>query len=151
MEPTTAEPTPSASDSFDKLKATAAAIKEGDGWDDGPSVPIRQRQVEKLTDDMMTTELSPNVFAQRVGATSLQDLLEASAVYMSMVEGKSKFSRRDVMTALSQIGAQRDYPQQARLKSFRKLLTTGALVRVDDGMFTVSDTVRDEYETQLRA
>ena len=145
------DPRPSSTDGFDKLRATAAAIKHGDDWDDGPSVPISQRKVEKLTDDMLGNALSPTIFAQRVGANSLQDLLEASAVYMAMVEGKSKFSRRDVMTALSQIGTEQDYPQHARLKSFRKLLTTGALVRVDDGMYTVSESIRDDYATQLRA
>lgn len=96
-------------------------------------------------------ETSPTAFARRVGANSLQDLLEASAVYMDVVEGKSRFSRRDVMQALNQIGSENDYTQEARLKSFRKLLTTGSLVRVDDGMFTVSQSTRFGYETRLQA
>lgn len=70
---------------------------------------------------------------------------------MDVVEGKSRFSRRDVMQALNQIGADNDYTQEARLKSFRKLLTTGSLVRVDDGLFTVSQSTRFGYETRLQA
>ena len=96
-------------------------------------------------------ETSPTAFARRVGATTLQDLLEVSAVYMDIVEGKSRFSRRDVMQALHQIDSDSDYSQEARLKSFRKLLTTGSLVRVDDGLFTVSQATRFGYESQLQA
>jgi hypothetical protein len=70
---------------------------------------------------------------------------------MDTVEGKSRFSRRDVMQTLNTIGADKDYTQEARLKSFRKLLTTGSLVRVDNGMFTVSQATRFGYETQLQA
>ena len=55
------------------------------------------------------------------------------------------------MQALHQIDADKDYTQEARLKSFRKLLTTGSLVRVDDGMFTVSQATRYGYESQLQA
>lgn len=95
-------------------------------------------------------EQSPAAFARRVGASSLQDLLESSAAFMSIVEGKAKFSRRDVMQALAAIGVEKDYTQEARLKSFRKLLTNGAIVRSDDGLFAISHATRFGYETRLR-
>lgn len=94
---------------------------------------------------------SPAVFARQMGAQSLQDLLEASAAYISIVEGKARFSRREVMQALTDIGIEKDYTPEARLKSFRKLVTAGAIVRSDDGMFAISHATRFGYETQLRA
>ncbi|MEL6794426.1 MAG: hypothetical protein AAFP78_13280, partial [Pseudomonadota bacterium] len=94
---------------------------------------------------------SPAVFARQMGAQSLQDLLEASAAYVSIVEGKAHFSRRDVMQALNDIGIEKDYTPEARLKTFRKLVTAGAIIRSDDGMFAISHATRFGYETQLRA
>jgi hypothetical protein len=94
---------------------------------------------------------SPASFARQVGASSLQDLLEASAAYMAIVEGKAKFSRHEVMDALSEIGAEKDYSHEARLKSFRRLIMIGAIVQSEDGMFTVSHSTRYNYENQLRA
>ena len=139
------------SNGFDRLRETVAAAMPAV---DEPLIPSRKEVVERPSiseaidyDD----ETSPTAFARRVGANTLQDLLEASAVYMDIVEGKSRFSRRDVMQALHQIDADKDYTQEARLKSFRKLLTTGSLVRVDDGMFTVSQATRYGYESQLQA
>lgn len=95
--------------------------------------------------------ISAEQFAHHVGATSLQDLLEATAVYMAIVQGRNSFSRREVMQAFNLIGTDREYTQEARLKTFRKLLTTGALVRMDDGEFAISHATRFGYENQLRA
>ena len=94
---------------------------------------------------------SPAAFARQMGAQSLQDLLEASAAFVSIVDGKAKFSRRDVMLALNDIGLDKEYTPEARLKSFRKLLTSGAIVRAEDGMFAISHATRFGYETQLRS
>lgn len=138
-------------DGFVRLhRSVAAAMPPADA----PTVryPAANLPPESISEAIdYNDETSPTAFARRVGATSLQDLLEASAVYMDVVEGKSRFSRRDVMQALNQIGSENDYTQEARLKSFRRLLTTGSLVRVDDGMFTVSQSTRFGYETRLQA
>ncbi len=138
-------------DGFVRLRqSVAAAMPPTDApGNDHPSSKQPPDSISEAID--YDDETSPTAFARRVGATSLQDLLEASAVYMDVVEGKSRFSRRDVMQALNQIGSENDYTQEARLKSFRKLLTTGSLVRVDDGMFTVSQSTRFGYETRLQA
>ena len=54
------------------------------------------------------------------------------------------------MKALAETGAEKGYTQEARLKSFRKLLTNGALVRSDDGLFAISHATRFGYENRLR-
>lgn len=138
---------------FDRLRESVAAAMPAS---EEPEVSFGAAKSDAQPDSTSEAidyddETSPTVFARRVGAKTLQDLLEASAVYMDTVEGKSRFSRRDVMQTLNTIGADKDYTQEARLKSFRKLLTTGSLVRVDDGMFTVSQATRFGYETQLQA
>lgn len=138
-------------DGFVRLRESVAAAMP---TADEPTViyPAVKSPPESISEAIdYDDETSPTAFARRVGANSLQDLLEASAVYMDVVEGKSRFSRRDVMQALNQIGADNDYTQEARLKSFRKLLTTGSLVRVDDGLFTVSQATRFGYETRMQA
>ena len=140
-------------DGFDRLRESVAAAMPAS---EEPEVSFGAAKSDAQPDSISEAidyddETSPTVFARRVGAKTLQDLLEASAVYMDTVEGKSRFSRRDVMQTLNTIGADKDYTQEARLKSFRKLLTTGSLVRVDNGMFTVSQATRFGYETQLQA
>ena len=140
-------------DGFDRLRESVAAAMPAP---EEPEVSFGAAKSDAQPDSTSEAidyddETSPTVFARRVGAKTLQDLLEASAVYMDTVEGKSRFSRRDVMQTLNTIGADKDYTQEARLKSFRKLLTTGSLVRVDNGMFTVSQATRFGYETQLQA
>lgn len=139
-------------DGFDRLRESVAAAMPAS---EEPEVSFGAAKSDAQPDSISEAidyddETSPTVFARRVGAKTLQDLLEASAVYMDTVEGKSRFSRRDVMQTLNTIGADKDYTQEARLKSFRKLLTTGSLVRLDDGMFTVSQATRFGYETQLQ-
>lgn len=138
---------------FDRLRETAEAqlpkLEE-------PTLELSRNAPERalfaISDGKdLDDAASPAVFARHMGAQSLQDLLEASAAYVSIVDGKAKFSRRDVMLALNDIGLDKEYTPEARLKSFRKLLTSGAIVRAEDGMFAISHATRFGYETQLRS
>ncbi len=95
--------------------------------------------------------MSPEDFASHIGATSLHDLLEATAVYMAIVEGRAHFSRADVMHAFARIEISGKYTTEQRLKTFRKLLASGAITRVDETAYTLSHETRFGYETQLRA
>ncbi|RMH45795.1 MAG: hypothetical protein D6686_16795 [Alphaproteobacteria bacterium] len=90
-------------------------------------------------------------FARRMGAASLPELLEASAAYTTLVRGQPRFSRRDIMLALDEIGAEESFTQEARIKSFGRLLRKGSIVRVDDGRFALSRTTRSSYEERLSA
>lgn len=138
---------------FERLRQTAEASLPK--LDQTKRDPAREASEPKLfavrSDGDLDPSDGPGAFARRVGAQSLQDLLEASAAYMAIVEGKSKFSRRDVMQALSEIGLEEEFTPEARLKSFRKLVTNGAIIRADDGMFAISHATRFGYESQLRS
>jgi hypothetical protein len=88
-------------------------------------------------------------FTRRLGAASLPELLEASAAFTTLVRGQARFSRRDIMLALDEIGEDKDFTQEARIKSFGKLLRKGSIVRVDDGKFTMSRSALNSYESKL--
>ncbi|MGB0506107.1 MAG: hypothetical protein ACPGGK_07895 [Pikeienuella sp.] len=152
-EPKTAKKTKSSTEGgFGRLEeARDAALPKLNEFVE-PKAPISEPRLVALTNEgEIDDSISAEEFAQQVGATSLQGLLEATAVYMAIVQGKNSFSRREVMQAFSLIGTDREYTQEARLKTFRKLLTTGALVRMDDGEFSISHATRYGYENQLRA
>lgn len=90
-------------------------------------------------------------FAASVGAASLPELLEASAAYVTLVSGRSSFSRRDIMTLLDSLGNEEDYSQEARIKSFGKLLRGGSILRTGDGQFTISEQALSSYEHKVGA
>jgi len=81
-------------------------------------------------------------FAERIGAFELTDLLEASAAYTSIVEGKSRFSRAQVMSKLAKLNTGDAYTKEAGLRSFGKLLREGKILRVQDGQFGISKASR---------
>lgn len=87
-----------------------------------------------------------NSFTASVGADSLPELLEASAAFVTLVRGQATFSRRDIMTMLDTIESDREYTQEARIKSFGKLLRGGTLLRTGDGQFAISDRALTAYE-----
>ncbi len=138
---------------FKRLQETAtAALPDLESTKRSRAAELPTRQLFAVSNaESHDDASSPASFARRVGASSLQDLLEASAAFVAIVEGKAKFSRREVMHALAEIGSEKDYSQEARLKSFRRLVTIGAIVPSEDGMFTISHATRYGYENQLRA
>ncbi len=81
-------------------------------------------------------------FAERIGAFELQDLLEASAAYTSIVEGKSRFSRAQIMSKITKIDSNGAFTKEAGLRSFGRLLREGKILRVQDGQFAISKASR---------
>ena len=79
-------------DGFDRLRESVAAAMPAT---DQPLAAPPKMAAEPLTISEAIDydeESSPTAFARTVGATTLQDLLEASAAYIDIVEGKSRFS-----------------------------------------------------------
>ncbi|NOX41146.1 MAG: hypothetical protein GXP05_11740 [Alphaproteobacteria bacterium] len=81
-------------------------------------------------------------FAERIGAFELQDLLEASAAYTSIIEGKSRFSRAQIMSKITKIDSNGAFTKEAGLRSFGRLLREGKILRVQDGQFAISKASR---------
>ena len=78
-------------------------------------------------------------FAEKLGANSLADLLEASAVYCTQVLGRPNFSRPLVMRQLETLIDQPDHPREDRLRAFGTLLRQGRIAKVKRGQFAMTE------------
>lgn len=81
-----------------------------------------------------------NEFAERVGAASLPDLLEAAASYLAFVEERDQFSRPQLMGKARQALGE-EFSREDGLRHFGRLLREGKLRKVSAGRFTVSDRI----------
>ncbi|MEX0285624.1 MAG: hypothetical protein AB3N23_13530 [Paracoccaceae bacterium] len=117
-----------------------------DGTDETPREPVRPRRV---TTELLETEGAGAseeetsgfaVFAEKVGATGLSELLEAAAAYMSFVEGREKFSRPQLMTKVRQVERD-DFNREDGLRSFGQLLREGKIQKVGGGRFAASPEI----------
>ena len=87
-------------------------------------------------------------FAERLGASSLPELLEAAAAYTATVEGVEHFSRPHIIRKVIGIAEEEDYSREDSLRSFGMLLRQGKIQKVSRGQFTLTDASR--YMTEAR-
>jgi hypothetical protein len=81
-------------------------------------------------------------FADRLGATTMTELLEAAAVYTASVEGRETFSRPHILRKVEFVSTRGDYNREDGLRSFGMLLRQGKIQKVARGQFAVSDMAR---------
>jgi hypothetical protein len=127
----------------------------------GGPAPIRPRRVSNggfamqaqsedfdLSDDGLDDEDVTNLFGDtrgfaefvdRVGATSLEQIIEASAAYMAGVEGRTQFSRPQLMRHLGAVVPADAFQREDGLRSFGTLLRTGKIAKVRRGQFALSE------------
>ncbi|MDZ4393232.1 hypothetical protein [Cypionkella sp.] len=98
-------------------------------------------------EDLLTAEEEGNFFAEgqnfadfaeKLGANSLADLLEASAVYCTHVLGRPQFSRPLVMRQLETLIDEPDHPREDRLRAFGTLLRQGRIAKIKRGQFAMT-------------
>ncbi len=99
----------------------------------------------------ITDGITLDNFARKVGAASLPELLEASAAYVTIVSGQPRFSRASILNMVDELSDERSYTQEARIKSFGKLLRNGSILRVEDGKFAISHSAKFNYEVKISA
>ena len=104
--------------------------------------PVMPRRVAAVADVAPAGDGSENFaeFAADMGASSLPDLLEAAAAYLSFVEGRAQFSRPQLMTKVRQVEKD-DFSREDGLRSFGKLLRDGKIEKIKGGRFQVSDQI----------
>ncbi|GLS87970.1 hypothetical protein GCM10010873_29440 [Cypionkella aquatica] len=78
-------------------------------------------------------------FAEKLGANSLADLLEASAVYCAHVLGRPEFSRPFVMQQVENMIEQPDHGREDSLRAFGNLLRQGRIAKIKRGQFAITD------------
>ena len=105
--------------------------------------PVRPRRVAAVAEP--ATEAADGEsfadFAADMGATTLPDLLEAAAAYLSFVEGREQFSRPQLMTKVRQVNGDDGFSREEGLRSFGQLLRAGKIEKIKGGRFTVSDDI----------
>lgn len=99
-------------------------------------------------EDSIETEAEVNLFAEgnsfadfaeKLGASSLSDLLEASAVYCAQVLGRPQFTRTIVMRQLETLNDAPDHSREDSLRVFGTLLRQGRITKIKRGQFAVTD------------
>ncbi|MGB7321876.1 MAG: chemotaxis protein CheA, partial [Albidovulum sp.] len=81
-------------------------------------------------------------FADRLGAASLSDLLEAAAAYTATVEGQPHFSRPQILQKVAHMSDDEDYSREDGLRSFGMLLREGKIQKISRGQFRISEASR---------
>ncbi|ABG31524.1 hypothetical protein CEP88_19310 [Roseobacter denitrificans] len=104
---------------------------------DAPGVTPKAQQSE-ITGWAADTGFA--AYAQRLGAQSLPELLEAAAAYVSLIEGKAQFTRPQLMSLIEQT-ARRKLNQEEGLRCFGQLLRAGKIKKLTGGWFTISDGI----------
>ncbi|WP_176248469.1 hypothetical protein [Sulfitobacter sp. HGT1] len=108
-----------------------------------PAAPVRPRRVAAVAAvESSATSVDGGFaeFASDMGASTLSELLEAAAAYMSFVEGLDQFSRPQLMNTVRQV-EQEEFSREEGLRSFGQLLRAGKLKKLDGGRFKASDDI----------
>lgn len=78
-------------------------------------------------------------FAEKLGAHTLSDLLEASAVYCAQVLGRPQFTRPLVMRQLETLPEGAAHSREDFMRVFGTLMRQGRIAKVKRGQFAVTD------------
>jgi hypothetical protein len=89
--------------------------------------------------------LSPVELAERAGSTEVTDLLAASAAWLTLAQGHTRFTRREVMEVFENLPGEHPRTLEARIKGFGQLVRSGTLVLADQGLFAISERELDRY------
>ena len=110
---------------------------------------------EDADDEDFDEDLTPEAassfaeFAERLGATTLTELLEAAAAYTASVEGQTHFSRPQIMRKVEFVSSRSgDFSREDGMRSFGMLLRQGKIQKISRGQFTIADT--SKFMTEAR-
>ena len=88
-------------------------------------------------------------FAEKTGASTLHELLEASAAYLAIVEHQPGFSRERLVSNIGGYLADNKISQDATNRSLSRLLRDGRILQLKKGRYTISRSTRHGYQDKL--
>ena len=94
---------------------------------------------EEASANLFTEGTSFADFAEQLGAESLHDLLEASAVYCAQILGRPQFSRPLVMSQINTLPNAEKHRLEDQLRAFGTLMREGRIKKIKRGGFAVTD------------
>lgn len=95
--------------------------------------------------DPRATRFSASDFAKIAAAETVPDLLIASAAWLTMAQGRAKFSRGEVMDVFDTLPGDHPRTLEARIKGYGKLVRSGSLILVGEGQFALAQTEREWF------
>jgi hypothetical protein len=119
------------------------------------AVAIRPRRIRnagldsEVVEDDTDTQVEPispedahsfAEFAERLGASTLPELLEAAGAYTQTVEGQPHFSRPQILRRALNAADDEDYSREDGLRSFGMLLRQGKIQKISRGQFMITET-----------
>jgi len=81
----------------------------------------------------------------------LTELLEASAAFSTLVNGRPSFSRGEVLDLLDEFSEDDGFSQEARIKTFGSLLRGGRIQRVENGKYEMTHDALSHYQSARKA
>jgi len=109
------------------------------------ALAVQQDQVfdtaEELDQTAAETVTEFAEFAERLGAETLPELLEAAAAYTHFVQGRDTATRPQIMRLATQ-AMPTEVPVEERLRSFGQLLRQGKIKKMTRGQFAVAASTR---------
>jgi hypothetical protein len=97
-------------------------------------------------EDELDEELSPDElaglmnFAERLGVSSMPEMLEAAAAYATCIEKRERFTRPQLMRRLMASAGDRKVSREDGLRGFGTLLRTGRIEKVSRGQYVLAET-----------
>lgn len=114
-----------------------------------PRAPSQARSYPAAPSELDLDEAGPAGLAERAAARSVPDLLAVSAAWLTLVEGKPRFTRRDVMETFETLPGDHPRHLEARIKGFGQLVRSSTLILVDDGVFAMAQSERDRFQALI--
>ena len=124
-----------------RIARAAVAAQAGPG-----TLAVKMQDVAELqTEDapepddgnIFGAEQSFSEFAERVGAEGLAELLEASAAYITCVEGNAEMTRPQLLRNVTTL--EKDTPRETVLRTFGGMLREGQIKRSDRNTYSLNE------------
>ena len=126
-----------------------ALLKKVHGSDDDGDGAADDKDTSAENSGPAYTDITATDLAARNGGDQVSDLLAASAAWLTLVEDKEHFTRREVMQVFDTLPGDHPRTLEARIKGYGKLVRSDVLILIDDGIFALSGAERERFQGLL--